>query len=366
MSKRRLSKQQRARINKRANASNNSQDSLIDPSWESGIVVAHHGKRVDVQVGELFNLDLTEPTSSDSREVLVGHIRANLPTLVCGDRVYFQRLDDQADDRADCVIEQLQARRTELNRPRPYSDPKPFASNVDLILLVIAPEPEPITNLIDRYLIAAEQTGIEVILVINKTDLLAQENYAAEREELQSLASLYESLNYRVFAVSSIDSNGETLIQCQGHQQDLYNALAGKASILVGQSGVGKSTIINAMADQPIALTGNISESSIKGKHTTTHSSLFILKLDADTDIPRQCAVIDSPGVREFGLWHLSDNDIIAGMREFSPLASQCKYRDCDHKHSDGCAIQAAFVNGDIHPSRIASYQHILASREDN
>ena len=358
MSKRRLSKHQRARVNKRAHAG----AETINPDWETGVVVAHHGKRVEIQTGELFNSALP----LNKREILTSHIRANLPTLVCGDRVYFQRFNDKSDNGADCVIEKLQVRESVLNRPRPYSDPKPFAANVDLILLVIAPQPEPITNLIDRYLIAAENTGIEVFIIINKTDLLDEETQAELREELQTLATLYESLDYSVFALSALDDhnnkNSANPINCQSDQKDLYSALAGKTGILVGQSGVGKSTIINAMAESPIALTGDISDSTVKGRHTTTHSSLFLLKLDE----VNRCAVIDSPGVREFGLWHLSDEDIFNGLREFRPLANLCKFRDCDHKNSEGCAIQAAFKSGEISPSRIASYQHILASKEEH
>ncbi len=361
MSKRRLSNQQRARVNKRARAG----DGKEDPSWKAGVVVAHHGKRVDVRPGALFQDD------ADQSDIVSGHIRANLPTLVCGDEVLYRLLDEHKDSAPRCVIEKIKPRRSVLNRPRPYSDPKPMVANVDLIVLVIAPYPDPIASLIDRYLIAAEQTGIDIIIVINKTDLLASDSNPAICEELNALAALYQSLNYQVFSLSAMnDNHGENQIANTQSANDLFQLLTNKTSVLVGQSGVGKSSIINSAADREIALTGEISDSTIKGKHTTTHSALFELNLNwqDDTGSPRKgaCAVIDSPGIREFGLWHLSDDDIINGLREFRHFANECKFRDCDHQFSEGCALQRAFENGDIHPSRIASYRHILASRDEH
>ena len=362
-SKRHLSNRQQARVNRRAYAD----DDTIDPSWKKGVVVAHHGKRVEIKPGSLFD----QASGSPEKQLLSGHIRANLPTLVCGDRVLYQAADLQADDGADCVVEKIIERQSVLNRPRPYSDPKPVAANIDLIVLVIAPHPEPISNLIDRYLIAAEHTGIDIAIVINKTDLIAAKESDATKQELETLANLYQSLGYNVFSLSSksLDINVSGFSNT-GNYDQFYEMLAGKTSILVGQSGVGKSSLVNAVADKSIALTGNISEVTVKGKHTTTHSSLFQLRINWQNiegeKCAAHCAIIDSPGIREFGLWHLEDEDIIDGLREFKPLANLCKFRDCDHKRSAGCALQAAFENGDIHPSRISSYQHILAAKDND
>jgi len=175
-------------------------------------------------------------------------------------------------------------------------------------------------------------------MVLNKTDMLSGEN----EKQMDSILEIYNSLNYPV-------------IQCSKYEIDtLKQDTINHASILVGQSGVGKSSLINSLCGSTISSVGSISSANEKGKHTTTTAQLYNL---SDGGF-----IIDSPGIREFGLWHLSKNDIIHGFPEFRKLVGHCQFRDCDHEHSHGCAIKAAIEEGSIHPSRVSSYRHIINS----
>ena len=343
VAKRRLSKQQRQRI------ADQPKD-LTD--LNAGLVTGHYGGEVEVVA--LAAID-SEPDLSNSERIRC-HFRANLPTLVVGDRVYWhlQSHDEAgrntvADDPENCpgVIEHLAERNTLLLRPRPYQDPKPVAANIDAIYIVVAVEPPPFTTLIDRYLIAAENAGLPVALIINKIDQLPQAS-ASVGEELALIEALYPALGYPILHFS-----------CEGDNDGaLAKRLAGSTSILVGQSGVGKSSIINALSSTDVAATGDISSANTRGKHTTTTSRLYALQ--------GRGHIIDSPGIREFGLWHLSPDAIVEGLPEFRALASECRFRDCNHSDSAGCAIIAAIEDGRIHASRASSYRQVLDSLEDN
>lgn len=318
---------------------------------ESGLVIAHHGSEVEI---------MPLPDTS-SKQVLRCKLRANLPGIVCGDHVAWRQTGDTA------VVEALEPRNSVIVRPRPHSTAKPIAANIDLIILVLSPQPEPIANLIDRYLVAAENTGVPVVLLINKCDLLDSGGLDASIvAEIETLASLYSNLGYPVYYFSSTspDAMHKPLrAALDAKPFDPASVLQNRTAILVGQSGVGKSSIINAVCQQEIAATGDISAANTRGRHTTTNARFYFLQ---GSGLEQASALIDSPGIREFALWHLSEQDIIAGMPEFRALAGQCRFRDCEHGISDGCAIQAAIDSGDIHPSRVASYRHILATDKDS
>lgn len=364
MGKRKLSKQQKHRIaENRAAIADAAGDSAVDEALFPGLVVSHFGGEVEVL--ELDDID-SQPAQGH-KDTVRCHFRANLPTLVCGDHVYWRRATPAANDNGNDndknqqpgrpvnsattgVIESIAERRSLLSRPRPYQDPKPVAANIDRVYIVIAPQPEPFTTLIDRYLIAAENAGLQAALVINKVDLLEDEDSESCRQ-LQQIEALYRQLEYPVFRFSAEDS-GQWQQQVSAFSDDCAN----QRSILVGQSGVGKSSMINALAGSEQALTGDISSANEKGRHTTTTSQLYFLANGGQ--------IIDSPGIREFGLWHLSENDIINGLPEFREFALQCRFRDCQHGKSKGCAVQAAIESGTINPSRSSSYQQIMASLE--
>lgn len=346
MSKRKLNKQQRIRI-----AQNQAQ--VADSSnLLQGLVVTHYGKEVEVLMLDASG-NIMEYTPQRC------HFRAKLPTIVCGDRVLWQAAPE---GEATGVIEALQERRTLLNRPRPYEDPKPVAANIDLIVVTLAPSPVPVTRLIDRFLIAAENAGIEACVLINKQDLLASGTGIGEEngigEEIEQLAEVYSELGYAVYSFcATSDFEAE-------HNKVFLDAIRNRTSILVGQSGVGKSSIINALDSRQQAKTGEVSAANERGRHTTTTSQLYLLDAIHQGSEPGT-AIIDSPGIREFGLWHLSANDIINGMPEFQRYALQCKFRDCEHGKSKGCALHAAIDDGKIHRSRVSSYYQILDSLEE-
>lgn len=334
VSKRRLSQQQQRRIagNRRRRADSADRGDPEDGSAlgpeRPATVLAQYGRSADLL--------------ADDGTSLRCQLRANLETPVAGDRVIFRGSDD-ADDTGGVVIA-AQPRRSALMRPDKFGKLRCMAANIDRVIIVIAPVPEPHGNLIDRYLVASEQLGAEAILFLNKVDLLQE---PAQQEALETLLAPYEPLGYRVLRGSA----------SAGVPASLLEELQGHTSILAGQSGVGKSTLLNALLPEALQRVGGLSEDRGKGKHTTTTSRLFPL--------PAGGALIDSPGIREFGLWHLSREEVENGYPELRALAGKCRFRDCRHEDEPGCALAGAVESGQVHPARLASFRHIVASLPD-
>lgn len=293
---------------------------------QNGLVIAHFGVQVEVESteGEL------------SGQVFRCHLRANLPALVTGDRVVWR----PGNQGIGVIVAQL-PRDSELCRPDPRGQLKPVAANVDLILIVFAPLPQPHANLIDRYLVAAEHAGIRPLLLLNKADLINPENQAS----LHALLSTYRDLGYPLLEVSAREGDG---------MQRLKQQLDGHTSVFVGQSGVGKSSLVNSLLPGVDTRVGALSELTGKGTHTTTTARLF--------HFPGGGQLIDSPGIREFGLAHVSRAEVEAGFIEFAELLGHCRFRDCKHDREPGCALLNALQEGRIQPQRMDSYRHILAS----
>ena len=337
MSKRKLSRQQAWRVEKiqeerakRAARRDAAAEQAVTggelgPEQE-GLVIAHYGTQVAVE---------SEPGVSQRC-----HIRANIEGLVTGDRVVWC-----AGDPTGVVVAQLD-RQSVLSRPDPQGKLKAVAANIDQIFVVIAPYPEPHANLVDRYLVASEVVGIEPVILVNKTDLLDQD--PALREQMSALMAIYPTLDYQVLYTSSK----------QDGLEPLHDALRGRISVFVGQSGVGKSSLVNALLPAAELRVGALSENTRKGTHTTTTAQLFHLDCGG--------RLIDSPGIREFGLWHMDRLDVEQGFREFRPHLGHCKFRDCRHEKEPGCAIMAALESGAISQSRLDSYRHIVASLEES
>jgi ribosome biogenesis GTPase len=204
--------------------------------------------------------------------------RRNLPKLVCGDYVSWQSTGEQ-----DGIITALQPRHTLLARPGYQKQLKAIAANIDQILVVVAPQPSLDEDLINRYLVAATLTGITPVIVLNKVDLLSDNELSATQQRLQ----VYERLDYAVIHAST---------QRKQDLKALFAALERKTSIFVGQSGVGKSSLIKAIMPDTSVRIGALSHATGLGKHTTTVSTLYPLEDHG--------AIIDSPGIREFGLGH--------------------------------------------------------------
>ncbi|MDX1692647.1 MAG: small ribosomal subunit biogenesis GTPase RsgA [Ketobacteraceae bacterium] len=307
-----------------------------------GRVVSHFGKLVEVEpVSDHAPVradtqDNAPKHGGNETSAMQCHFRANLGSIVTGDRVVWRRGKSGLG-----MIEAVLPRSSLLSRPDTRGVLKPVASNIDFIVLVITPEPAPSSLLIDRYLVAAELQGIDVKLLLNKTDLLNESNQAGINELLR----IYESIGYDVLRSSVTEKAG--LTQLKSH-------LDHRISAFVGQSGVGKSSLVNALLPGTDVKVGEISEGSKLGRHTTTNARLFHFPSGGD--------LIDSPGIREFGLWHLEKEAIIDGYREFRPYIGYCKFRDCRHQQEPGCALREALAKGEITQMRYDNYFTLVNS----
>lgn len=339
MSKRQLNRRQKWRIEKvqteRAERAAR-RESLVQselPEGETeheqeGLIIAHYGAQVVV-----------EPKSEqgDYRGVAAKrcHLRANLGSLVTGDRVIWRDREPMG-----VVVARLD-RSSELCRPDPYGDLKTVAANIDQIFIVVAPYPEPHANLIDRYLVAAETQKIRPIILLNKMDRVGECN----QQQIEELISPYEALGYEVLRTSIDDAQSLNVLR---------NCLLNLTCVFVGQSGVGKSSLINAMLPDVNTRVGELSALTQKGRHTTTTAYLF--------HFPQGGHLIDSPGIREFGLWHMNRDQLLNGFIEFRPFIGHCRFRDCKHNQEPGCVIQNAIQQGYISQQRVVSFEHILAT----
>ncbi len=335
MSKRKLNRRQSWRIEKiqseRAARSQRREQRLLDEldgdalgPEQQGLVIAHFGVQLEVET-------LDEQLKGQRVRCF---LRANLPALVTGDLVVWR----PAQQGNGVIVAQL-PRMSQLCRPDSRGELKPVAANIDQIFIVFAPVPEPHANLLDRYLIAATHAGIRPILLLNKSDLLQED----EQNEAAQLVSIYRKLGYQVLSVSALTGTG---------LDELQQQLKDKVSAFVGQSGVGKSSLVNSLLPDTETAVGELSPLTGKGTHTTTTARLF--------HFPNGGSLIDSPGIREFGLSHVQQQDVEAGFIEFAPFLGLCRFRDCSHKHEPGCALLQALADGQISQQRLDSFRHIL------
>lgn len=286
---------------------------------ESGTIIAAHGRQYRVEVG--------------SGEILNCFTRGKKSEVACGDQVAIQRSGD-----GQGVIDSLADRRSLLYRSNAFRQ-KLIAANVTQILIIVATEPSFSDDLITRCLVAAESQGLETRIILNKCDLIAP--LAAAESQLQP----FTDLGYPVLRLSARQDVSALRALLEGH-----------TSVFVGQSGMGKSTLTNALVPDAQAATREISEALDSGKHTTTHATLY--RLNAHSTL------IDSPGLQEFGLHHLRAEQIDQGFREFQPLLGQCRFRNCRHDREPDCALRAAVENGAIDKRRFAAYHRLIAETD--
>jgi ribosome biogenesis GTPase / thiamine phosphate phosphatase len=244
------------------------------------------------------------------------------------------------------VIETLVKRESMMKRSD-HRKTKLIASNLDQVFCVVATEPSFSEALVGRVLLAAFEAQLPVVLILNKCDL--QE--ALDR--LQPRIALYEALGYSTVRVQSKTQPEATFEQ-------LAPMLQSKTTLLLGQSGMGKSTLVNALIPEAEQATREISQVLASGKHTTTFTKSFALKRKTLDGTSIESTLIDSPGFQEYGLSHLHPSEVAHGMPEFKALLGQCQFRDCRHADEPGCAVRAAVKAGAIDSRRYELYQTLL------
>ena len=262
--------------------------------------------------------------------------RKSVGQVVCGDMVLWQPEDAETG-----VITSIEERHTILQRPDINGNLRIIASNIDQVFIVVAHKPELNEGLIDRYLVAAENSHLKPVILLNKIDLFDEQLFSDLKQRLQ----LYKDVGYTVIYTSAKQENG---------LDSLTEILNDNNNIFVGQSGVGKSSLINTLLKSDARI-GEISEATGKGKHTTTTAYLYPLENN-------EGHIIDSPGVREFGLIKLTEQDVTEGFKEFEPYIGYCKFRNCAHKKEPGCALLKAVEEKKISQQRWKSYKRIIDS----
>lgn len=282
-----------------------------------GLVIAHLGQGIAVE----FN-----------GNIMLCQTRRRLETVAVGDKVLCSQSSPEQGR-----IEEILPRRSVLLRPSRGAKPRPVAANIDAVYVVFAVAPVCDFLLLDQYLAVCENRNINAVLVLNKIDLPPSDDIEQELKD-------YQNLGYPLYRVSASAASG---------LDELKNALKDKVSLFAGQSGVGKSSLTNAIIPDKDLKTNSISATTNHGRHTTTAATLYHIKEGGD--------LIDSPGVAIFGLAGLSEQQLAYGYREFRPLLEHCQFNDCRHLQDKGCAVRHAAEHGDISMPR---YQRFLKLRD--
>ena len=288
-----------------------------------GVVVATFSRRMTLEL--------------DDGRVVSARIKGKKLRPVCADLVNASPIDQED----DWLIESIRPRTNELSRPDSRGRREVLASNLDIVVVVAALRPKPDWFVVDRYVAAAENIGAGAIVVLNKSDL----PHAVS--DIAPLAD-YKHCGYPVATTSAATGRG---------LDELAALLTGKTAIVAGQSGVGKSSIINELIEDAAQKTAEISGSTGEGRHTTVNSVMLAL--------PGGGRVIDSPGVRDFAPALDSIEDVIRGFREISEVGEHCRFANCRHQQEPDCAVKAAVERGDIASRRYDSYKRMFNIARD-
>ncbi len=283
-----------------------------------GLVLSHLGQALAIEDAE--------------GEIRLCQTRRQVGAIAVGDRVLFIPAGD-GQGRVESILE----RKSLLTRPAHAGRVRPVAANLDQVMVVVAPEPEPDWLLVDQYTAAAAHRGIDLAIIINKIDRLA------ERTQLDHEMAHYRQMGYSCHPVSARTEEG---------LESLRAALKDKTSMLSGQSGVGKSSLTNALLPGKNLRTRELSEKAGLGRHTTTAAMLYHLPDGGD--------LIDSPGVAVFGLAEMNAEQLAYGYVEFRPFLDQCRFNDCRHREDMGCAVREAAESGAIHKARYQRYLKLI------
>ena len=268
-------------------------------------------------------------------------IRSTNPVAV-GDNVIF----DMREDGTAYIVDILERKNYIVRKASNLSKQSHIlAANLDLCFLIVTvSHPVTATTFIDRFLASAEAYRVPVVIVFNKTDLYNN----TEQEELEYLTALYESIGYRCLHTSAAENKGI---------EALKEIMQGKTSLFAGNSGVGKSSLVNAISPEIAAKVGEISKTHDTGMHTTTYTEMFEFMPDS--------YIVDTPGVKGFGTFDMEVEEISHYFVEFFELSKDCRYGNCTHTHEPGCAVLEALERGEIAPSRYQSYLSMLEDKEE-
>ena len=340
MAKRRLSIQQKRRIDSKQKSKinndllSNSKLQLDESSTQTARIISHHGRQLYAETEDLKKIKCK--------------IRQNLGDIACGDYVIVQQAEDPdspdktSDPHSDAsqyVVVAVKERSNLLVKTGFAGAIKPVAANIGQLVIVTSLKPKPNPYLIDRYLTAAENLPAKALIVINKVDLMDIET----KRIMDDLTTLYKGIGYDVLSSSMKQDTG---------LDALSEALSNTTSILVGLSGVGKSSIVKAILPKEEIRIGETSEATGEGKHTTTVSALYHLKCNG--------IIIDSPGVRDFTPINNSISEITHGFKDVRKFNGACKFSNCSHTNEPGCAMKKAVSDGLLNEQRFNNYLRML------
>ena len=315
MARRRLSQLQKNRIQQAQDAI-----SADDENHIEGLVISHHGGKIIVEPADMRSIEC--------------RVRSNLGTIVCGDRVTCENTAAN-----EYRVTSILPRHNFLQRLDGFGQPKSVAANISQLLICLAVIPEPNLFLLDQYLVSAEQQDINAVIILNKIDLLVE-----QEEDPFCLESIYTPLGYSVLSISVKTGYG---------MDRLASVFDNNSSVLSGVSGVGKSSITQALLPHEYIKIADISEANEEGRHTTRTSRLYHLANNGQ--------LIDTPGIR--GLNPLLDQNkpLGDGFREIHRLAADCRFNNCRHRNEPECAVRSAVTRGEIADSRYQNYIKMLA-----
>ena len=296
---------------------------MSESRGNAALVIATFSRRMQLRLGD--------------GTVVPARIKGKKLRPVCGDRVTALPLDTEE----EWLITSVEPRTNELSRPNTRGGHEVLAANLDCVAVVAASVPAPDWFVVDRYLAAAQLMNVRALVVFNKTDL------AEEWSAAGTMLDNYRQIGYAVIDTSA--SNGDGIAA-------LRAALGDKTSIVVGQSGVGKSSLINCLSAAADLRTAEISRARKEGRHTTVNSQMI--------DLPGGGTIVDSPGVRDFAPYIDEPADVARGFVEFDKLAEACRFSNCRHLREPGCAVKAALERGDVDQRRYESYKRLLTLTE--
>ncbi|MCS6860048.1 MAG: ribosome small subunit-dependent GTPase A [Abditibacteriales bacterium] len=313
-----------------------------------GVVIRHSKGLYDVQTdGQVVpcrlrgNLkkEFVRHESANIRRIRQAKRKRVSDPVVVGDRVRFERVTEE-----EGIIVEVFPRRSQFARPVAEGrEEHVIMANLDQMVIVFAAaEPRPDLWRLDRFIVVAEASALEALIVLNKMDLMDDPSREHERAEIHQAFHVLERIGYRVLYTSTADGRG---------LDELRAALVGKISVFCGPSGVGKSSLLNALQPGLNLAVSEVGEVTHLGRHTTVIAQL----------IPLDCGgwVADTPGIRQLGLWNVAPEDLEVCFREFAPFLGQCRFNDCIHLHEPGCAIRLAVERGEIDERRYRSYAQL-------